>query len=111
MTRTLIVLATAATLITGSVLAPSSADARNRGGAVAAGVFGALAAGAIFGSAATGYGYYPYGYAYAYPPDYYGAYAYEPGYAYVPAPRYYRYYSYGHCPVEGAGYRLDYGLC
>jgi hypothetical protein len=48
MTRGLIVLVTAATMAAAVV----PADARGRGGAVAAGILGGLAAGAIIGSAA-----------------------------------------------------------
>lgn len=65
-----------------SALSPTAAEARGRGGAIAAGVIGGLAAGALLGAAASahaepayGYGGYappppprPYGYA----PAYYG---------------------------------------
>ncbi len=59
MTKTLTALATAATLAVAAVAAPAPAQARG-GGAVAAGVIGGLAAGAIIGSAAAShpYGYY-----------------------------------------------------
>jgi hypothetical protein len=57
MTKTFTALATAATLAIAAVAAPAPAEARN-GGAVAAGVIGGLAAGAIIGSAAS----HPYGY-------------------------------------------------
>ena len=65
--KTLTALAAAATIGIAAVAAPQSADAHWRGGgAVAAGVIGGLAAGAIIGSAA---GYGPY---YGYGPGYYG---------------------------------------
>ena len=58
MTKTLTALATAATLAVAAIAAPAPAEARN-GGAIAAGVIGGLAAGAIIGSAtARPYGYY-----------------------------------------------------
>ena len=64
MTKTLTALATAATLAVAAIAAPQPADARG-GGAVAAGIVGGLAAGAIIGSAVNG----PY---YGYGPAYYG---------------------------------------
>ncbi len=67
MTRTLTVLAAAATLRIAAIAAPQPAEARN-GGAIAAGIIGGLAAGAIIGSAV---GHGPY-YAYAPGPYYYG---------------------------------------
>jgi hypothetical protein len=75
MTKTLIAITAAAALAVGAVSAPKPAEARG-GGAVAAGVIGGLAAGAIIGSAAANgpYGYYG-------GPAYYG-----PGYA--PGPCY-----------------------
>lgn len=64
----------AALTIAGSVVTlPGEAEARNRGGAVAAGVLGGLAAGAIIAGAAA-----PYYYAPPPPPVYY-----------APAPAYY----------------------
>jgi hypothetical protein len=60
MTRTLTTLAAVTALTVAAIAAPAPAQARN-GGAVAAGVIGGLAAGAIIGSAAShpyGYGYY-----------------------------------------------------
>jgi hypothetical protein len=57
-----------------------------RGGGVAAGIIGGLAAGALIGGALAsrpGY-YYGAGYGYGYAPGNY----YEPSYAYVPAPAY-----------------------
>jgi hypothetical protein len=94
MTRILTVLAAAATLAATSLALPSSADARIRGGGIAAGVIGGLAAGAIIGSAVGG-GYYAPGYGYApahgYAPGYYG---YAPSYGY--APGYYGYRNRGY---------------
>ena len=59
MTKTLTALVTAGTLAVAAIAAPAPAEARNRGGAIAAGVIGGLAAGAIIGSAASRpYGYY-----------------------------------------------------
>jgi hypothetical protein len=51
MNKVLIALAAAATIAVSTMAAPTPADARNRGGAVAAGVIGGLAAGAIIGGA------------------------------------------------------------
>ncbi len=73
MTKTLTALAAAAVVAVAAVAAPTTADARN-GGAVAAGVIGGLAVGAIVGSSAANSGYYGYGYAPA--PVYYGPPAY-----------------------------------
>lgn len=71
MKKTLTVMATAATLAIASVAAPQHAEAR--GGRVAAGVIGGLAAGAIIGSALAGPRYYGPGPAYYGPgPVYYG---------------------------------------
>lgn len=70
MKKTLISCATAATLALGALAVPTSAEARG-GGALAAGIIGGLAVGAIVGSAAAN----PY---YAPGPAYYG-----------PAPAYY----------------------
>jgi len=70
-TKTLTVLAAAATLGLTAVATPQPAQAGGHGGAIAAGVIGGLAAGAIIGSAVHG----PY---YGYGPGYYG-----------PAPAYY----------------------
>jgi hypothetical protein len=71
MKKTLTVMATAATLAIASVAAPQYAEAR--GGRVAAGVIGGLAAGAIIGSALAGPRYYGPGPAYYGPgPVYYG---------------------------------------
>ena len=71
-TRTLTALAAAATLGLAAVAAPQPAEARH-GGAIAAGVIGGLAIGALIGSAASA----PY---YAYTPGYYGGPAYYGGY-------------------------------
>jgi len=58
-TRTLTALAAAATLGLAAIAAPQPAEARH-GGAIAAGIIGGLAAGAIIGSAFNG-PYYAYG--------------------------------------------------
>ena len=75
MMKTLTALATAGMIAAVAVAAPSPAQAGNEG-AIASGVVGGLAAGAIIGSAfAPRYGY---GYAYAPEPVYYGGpYAYS----------------------------------
>lgn len=78
MRKSLLAIAAAAMLALGSLAAPQPAQARN-GGAVAAGIIGGLAAGAIIGSAA------------AHGPYYYG----PPGYYYGPGPVYY--YRPHHC--------------
>ena len=71
--RTLTALAAAATLGIAAIAAPQPAEARH-GGAIAAGVIGGLAVGALIGSAAAApyYGYAP-GYYYG-GPAYYGGY-------------------------------------
>lgn len=75
MKKTLMTLAAAAAVTVGAIAAPAPAEARGRGGAVAAGVIGGLAAGAIIaGATRPGYGY---GYGYNDGP-YYGAYAAAP---------------------------------
>lgn len=79
MRKAILALAAIATIVIGSI---GTADARNRGGAVAAGVIGGLAAGAIIGGAIANSR--P---AYAAPP----AYVVQPGYAayddyYAPGP-------------------------
>lgn len=66
----------AAALIGVGALAPAASEARDRSGAIAAGVIGGLAAGALVGAAASAhaapiYGYPAYGY--AYPPPVYHA--------------------------------------
>jgi MFS family permease len=66
----------AAAVIVAATLAPTDAYARNRGGAVAAGIIGGLAAGAIIGGAIAN--------SYPPPPVYYA-----PAPAYGPPPAYY----------------------
>jgi hypothetical protein len=51
MKKALIAFAAAATLAVSTMSAPTPAEARNNGGAVAAGIIGGLAAGAIIGGA------------------------------------------------------------
>src|SRR5512132_2410742 len=70
-TRTLTAFAAAATLGLAAVATPQPAEARH-GGAIAAGVIGGLAIGALIGSAASA--------PYAYAPGYYGGPAYYGGY-------------------------------
>jgi hypothetical protein len=65
--KTLINLAAAATIVAATLAVPSDANARHRGGAVAAGIIGGIAAGALIGSAIAGPRYYGPG------PVYYGA--------------------------------------
>jgi hypothetical protein len=79
MKKALIAFAAAATLALSAISAPTPAQARNNGGAVAAGIIGGLAAGAIIGGAVANshpryYGYAPapgyvvyHGYAQPYP--------------------------------------------
>ena len=84
MKKTLTALAAVAIVATAAIAAPGQAEARYRhGGAVAAGVVGGLALGAI---AAGAYGY----------PGYYG---YGPGYGYAAAPAYYGAYGPG-CTIR-----------
>lgn len=71
MTKTFTALAAAATIALASVAAPPQAEAGGRGGAVAAGIIGGLALGAIIGSQARGGYYYGGPYAYAPGPVYY----------------------------------------
>jgi hypothetical protein len=104
--KKLAILSTAALIGVGSIAASTTdAEARWRGhrgggGAVAAGIIGGLAAGALIGAAASNaYAYPSYGYGYGYAPAYgyapvaYGApvraYSYEPAYGddYAPAYR------------------------
>ena len=54
MTKTLTALAVAATVAVAAVAQPAPAEARSRGGAVAAGIIGGLAVGALLGSQARG---------------------------------------------------------
>jgi hypothetical protein len=71
LTKTLTGLAAAGVIALSAVAMPQQAEARGRGGAVAAGVVGGLALGAIIGSQARG-GYYGGGpYAYYGGPVYY----------------------------------------
>lgn len=70
--KTLTAIAAAATLAIAAVAAPQPAEARGRGGAVAAGIIGGLAVGAIIaGASQSRYGYGP-GYYYGPGPVYYG---------------------------------------
>lgn len=71
LTRTLTAVAAAATLSTAALVTPTQ-PAQARGGAVAAGIIGGLAAGAIIGSAAAHGPYYGPGYYYGPGPVYYG---------------------------------------
>jgi len=73
MNRTLTTLAAAAIVATAAISAPTQAQARN-GGAIAAGVIGGLALGAIASGAYGGYYGPGYGYGYYGVPAYYGAY-------------------------------------
>jgi hypothetical protein len=78
MKKTILAIAAAATVATSGIVAPTGAEARGRGGAVAAGIIGGLAAGAIIGGALSSRP------AYAAPRAYY----YEPEPVYVaPRPR------------------------
>jgi hypothetical protein len=76
MRRSLVALAAAAA-ISAATLAPTDAFARSRGGAVAAGIIGGLAAGALIGGAIAN--------SYPPPPPAY----YAPAPAYAPPPTYY----------------------
>jgi len=70
--KTLTALAAAATIGLAAVAAPQPAEARN-GGAIAAGIIGGLAVGALVGAAAANSPYYGYGPGYyAAGPAYYG---------------------------------------
>jgi len=69
MTKTLTALVAAAAMAVAAVSVPGKAEARWRGGGVAAGVIGGIAAGALIAGAARpyygpSYGYYGYGPAY-----------------------------------------------
>ena len=70
LTKTLTALAAAATIGLAAVATPQPAEARN-GGAIAAGIIGGLAVGAIIGAAANG-PHYGYGPGYYAAPGYYG---------------------------------------
>jgi hypothetical protein len=71
LTKTLTAIAAAASL-SAAVLVTPTEPAQARGGAVAAGIIGGLAAGAIIGSAAAHGPYYGPGYYYGPGPVYYG---------------------------------------
>jgi hypothetical protein len=73
MTKGILALVTAGALGVAAVAAPAPAEARNRGGAIAAGVIGGLALGAIASGAYAGNRYYGGGPYYAAPARvYYG---------------------------------------
>jgi hypothetical protein len=104
MKKTVLALATAATIGVSALVAPSPAQAWRGGGwgpGLAAGLIGAAVIGGIASSAyayGPGYGYYGgpgYGYYGGYAPAYYGGYA--------PA-----YYNYGYAPAYYGGYRSGY---
>jgi hypothetical protein len=101
MNRTLTALATAATLAVTSLTIPTSADARIRGGGIAAGILGGIAAGALLGAASGGYYGYGYGPGYGYAPTY----GYTPGYSYAPSYG----YDYGTAYAPAYGYAPQYG--
>ena len=83
--KKLAVLSAAALIGLGTVASTTSAEAQSRrGAAVAAGVIGGLAAGALIAGAANAYAAPRYGY----------------GYGYAPAPA----YGYGYAPAYGYGY-------
>jgi hypothetical protein len=92
--KKLAVLSTAALMGLGS-MAASTTDAearwrgRHHGGAVAAGLIGGLAAGALIGAATNAYAAPSYGYGYGYAPAY--SYGYAPAYSYGYAPASYGY--------------------
>jgi hypothetical protein len=71
-TKTLTTLAADVTLVIAATSDPQPAEAGNYGGAVAAGVIGGLASGAIIGSAAASGPYYAPGAYYGPGPVYYG---------------------------------------
>lgn len=93
MKRTFTALAAAAVVATAAMTAPTPAEARWRGGgAVAAGIIGGIAVGALIaGATRPGYGYGYYGGPAYYPaPVYYGRPAYYPAPVYYGRPAYYR---------------------
>ena len=99
MTKFLTVLAAGSALALVSVAAPTTAEARWRGGGVAAGVIGGIAAGAIIAGAASAPYYGP---GYAYGPGYgYGPYAYD-GPTYYGSDNGYGYRGYGYRGWGGA---------
>ncbi len=80
----------AAALVGLGAIASTQAEARPRGGAIAAGIIGGVAAGALIGAATSSAYAAPYGY-YGYAPAY--------GYGYAPA------YTYGYAaPVVSVGF-------
>lgn len=86
----------AAALIGAGALTSTPSEARPRGGAIAAGVIGGLAAGALIGAAASSHAAPDYGYGYGYQPVHSYGYA---GYRPVPAYGYRRaYYDEGYFP-------------
>ena len=94
MTKLLTILAAGSAFALVSVAAPTTADARWRGGGIAAGGIGGIAAGAIIAGAASS--------------SYYGpGYVYGPGYAYGPyaydGPAYYGSGGYGYYGYRGWG--------
>ena len=116
--KKILILASVAAIGLGSVAATDAEARSRRGAAVAAGVIGGLAAGALIAGAANAYNAPSYSYGYGAPAYGYGAPAYGYGapvgygYAYEPAPvvsyRSRRVVSdYGYAPVSGYGY--DYG--
>jgi hypothetical protein len=61
MRKTIFALAAAATIVAGTLSAPTTADARWRGGGVGLGILGGVVAGAIIGTAIASHpGYYTY---------------------------------------------------
>lgn len=97
MSRLLTILAAGSALALVSIAAPTSADARWRGGGIAAGVIGGIAAGAAIAGAVNG--------------PYYGSpYAYGPGYGYAPGYAYgspYYYGGYGGSTCDYRNYSYD----
>lgn len=94
----------AAALVALGTLASSGAEARGRGGAIAASAIGGLTAAALIGAASNAYASSAYGYGYPY--DRYGyaypayGYGYDFGYASIYTPRrVIRSYGYGYTPV------------
>jgi hypothetical protein len=92
MRKFLTVLATTSAVALVSVAAPTAADARWRGGGIAAGVIGGLAVGAAIAGATSG-------------PYYGGPYAYGPGYGYAPG------YAYGYAYDTPYAYRYGGSSC
>ncbi len=95
--KKLAILSAVALIGFGSVAATEAeAQNRRRGGAIAAGVIGSLAAGALIGAASNAYAAPAYGYGYGSSPYGYG-YAPAYGYGYAPATRVVQ--SYGYAPA------------